>query len=128
MRTTSIVVLALTMIAAASPVLAAQSDWMSRRQLNAYADTSKSGRWHPVKIDCKAGGKGPLLRLTTVKTDPAAKPFHKWTWVVGKADELDLLVRKIKLRDRPELKYRIVHKKTYTGKDGVKYACAIVYR
>ena len=112
----------------AAPAGAATTQWMTKSQLNGYAKTSLRDQWYPTRIQCRQGSNGPQFRLTVKSFSSGNKPFHKWNWVEGKASDLSRMVSRLKRSDRPDLKYRIVHKTTYKNAAGVAYGCAIAMR
>jgi hypothetical protein len=111
-----------------SPASAATTKWMSTKEFNTYSDTSLAQRWYPVTIECRAGAWGPQFRFTTATFTAANKPFHKWNYVHGKATQINRLIANLRLSDKPELKYRLIHSTSYVGNDRATYACAIAYR
>ena len=126
--TASALAVTLLLAGAAAPARAETTGWMPLEQARSFAMTSKRDQWYPTAIDCRQGPDGPLFRFETASIAAAGKPFHKWNWVAGKASRLEQLVKRLKRSDRPDLKYRIIHKSTYRDSHGVEYGCAIAFR
>lgn len=108
---------------------AASTDWMSRSQLKAFVKKNMGeGKAYATGIDCKSAKGGSLIKLTWVPF-AGKKPFHRWIWLLEESADLAEAVANHKLTDRPELKYRIVSKRSFVRNgDGVKMTCALIYR
>ena len=128
MRFKSFAWLILSTALAISPAEAATTGWLSKADVNAFGKTSVQQKLYPTAIECRSVDTKPRFRLTYRTFAGANKPFHKWQWVHGRAEELQALVGKIPLKDRPELKYRIVGKHTYRSPSGALMGCAIAFR
>ncbi len=118
---------------AASPSLAATTEWVSEKQLNGLIRSWGGARYgtppkfYATAIACKDDGKGPRFRVTyTPLSGP--KPFHRWNWVYAKSVDLANAVSKLKLSDEKHLKYRVVQKSSLAASNGTQMTCAIVYR
>lgn len=85
-------------------------------------------------IDCKDSTKGPLLQITYTKFPPGYKPmagidkFFRWYWVVAADSKLSKRIASLRRKDKPHLKWRIVHRRSYIDASGTKMTCAIIYR
>lgn len=128
-----IVLLIGAIVAAASPSLAATTEWLSEKQLPGVirpwggARYGTPPKFYATAIACKDDGKGPRFRITyTPLSGP--KPFHRWNWVFAKSADLAKAVSKLKLSDEKHLKYRVVQKSSYISPSGTEMTCAIVYR
>lgn len=125
--------LAMAVCGVAGPSLAATTDWLSDRQVEAVmkgwggAMYKTAASHYATAIDCKDDGKGPRFRLTYVPlSDP--KPFYRWTWIFAKSSLLGKAVARLEPLERTELKYRVVQKTSYVNPKGVRITCAILYR
>lgn len=110
-----------------SPAIAAKTQWM--QQSNKYAPFVNK-KIYGTGIECREG-KTPrtsMVRFNTSPLDLKRKPFYKWWYVVTKTSKLKKEISRIRLRNHPELKYRIVDRNTFTSKGGVEFTCALLYR
>ena len=113
---------------------AGTTPWLTRQEMDRHADRAMIGKSYGTAIQCKDSDKGPLLRITTANFPPGYKAmtgidkFFRWYWVVAKDSQLGQTIAKLRRKDKPHLKWRIVHRTSYTDANGKKMTCAILYR
>ena len=99
--------------------------WLASAEARDYVRRVFKREIYPTKIECRATGSGELLvRFHTKRVSEATKPFHKWQFVITPPGGLEAAIRAIPLRDRPNLRYRIVSQ----DRAGNVGQCAVVYR
>ncbi len=108
---------------------AATTNWMDVAKARKYGPFLKK-QVYPTSIECRRGSspRKTLVRFRTSTADPANKPFHKWQFVVSETADLNRTIGKIRLKDHPELKWRIVASNSYRTTNGADITCAVIYR
>ncbi|MDU8927144.1 hypothetical protein RXV86_07085 [Alisedimentitalea sp. MJ-SS2] len=120
---------ALVLMLVADPALAdTQTKWMTEKQLHQHvAGQMSGGKAYGVVIECSETRGKAVFRMTKRKFD-GTPPFHRWQWVHGAASKLGDVIGALRLKSRPELKYRIVQRHDYYDGKGRKMSCALLYR
>jgi len=116
-------------LCAAGAANAESTDWMTEKRARNYQPFIKK-QVYATNIECRQG-RAPsavLVRFQTQRVDMDQKPFHKWQFVVSETTGLNRSIAAIKLRDHPELKYRIVDQQTFMKSNGESVTCALLYR
>ncbi|MGJ8625806.1 MAG: hypothetical protein ACSHXB_02500 [Sulfitobacter sp.] len=122
-----LIIVAFAAIWLALPAFADTTPWMSHKSLEAYAKTHMyGGKAYAVAIECNAKGGKPQLRMTT-KAFGGTPPFHKWQWLHVRSNKLNSAISKLRLKSKPELKYRIVHQENYEYRSK-SYTCVVIHR
>lgn len=129
-----IMTLGLFFLMSGSVALAGATPWLTDREMDRYADRVMVGKSYGTAIQCRDSAKGPLLRITSAAFPPGYKAmtgtdkFFRWFWVIAVDTQLDSRIAKLRRKDKPHLKWRIVHRSSYTADNGRKMTCAILYR
>jgi len=116
-------------LCAAGAANAESTGWMTEKRARNYPPFINKQEY-ATNIECRQGRTPStvLLRFQTQRVDMDRKPFHKWQVVVSDTSGLDRSIAAIKLRDHPELKYRIVDQQTFMKSNGESVTCALLYR
>ncbi len=116
-------------LSATSLSLAGTTGWMYGDQLRALIDTNLHGKAYGTAIECKED-RGVMLRLTYVPFVPfsGVPPIYRWQWVFGKSSDLDKIIAGIRLKGKPQRKYKVVQKHSFLAANGDEMTCAILHR
>src|SRR5688572_23508279 len=107
---------------------AAETAWLPVEAFQQHLSTKlDGGKVIPSGIACRARNGKLQVQLAYQPLSSRKKPFHKWQWVVDRADLIPSRVAKLKLSDRPDLKYRVVMQDTVSFR-GAEWVCAIAFR
>lgn len=126
--------LGIMLVAGAAVSQAGTTEWMSNSQLDSYAKSRMTGKFYATAIDCKDSGNGPLLKLNYDAFPKGYTPmtgidlFYRWYWLVAKSSGFNKAVAKIRRKDKPQLRWRVVRQSSYVNAAGVKMTCAVLYR
>ena len=126
--------LGMMLVASASVSYAGTTEWMSQSQLDSYAKSRMTGKFYATAINCKDSSNGPLLKLNydafpegyTRMT--GIDLFYRWYWLISKSSGFTKAIAKIRPKEKPHLKWRVVHQSSYVDAAGVKMTCAVLYR
>jgi len=99
--------------------------WLSSTKARAYVRRTFKREIYATGIECRVDATGELLvRFHTRRVIEGAKPFHKWQFVITDPGGLEAAIAAIPLRDRPDLRYRIISR----DRAGRVAECAVAYR
>ena len=113
---------------------AGTTPWLTDKEMGSYTHRAMVGKSYGTSIQCRDSAKGPQIRINTANFPPGYKAmngidkFFRWYWVVAEDSQLNSRIAKLRRKDRPHLKWRIVHRNSYTNTAGKQMACAILYR
>ena len=105
-----------------------RTKWMTERQMRQHvAKHMNGGKAYGTAIHC-GEAKGKAVFRMTKRVFDGTPPFHRWQWVHGETARLDDIIAALRLKSRPELKYRVVQRHDYVSAKGRKMSCALLYR
>ena len=112
----------------ASQLLAAATPWVRVEAFQQHLATKlNGGKVIPTGIDCRVRNGKLEIQLAYQSLSSMKKPFHKWQWVVDRADLIPNRITTLKRSDRLDLKYRVVMQDTVSF-GGSKWVCAVAFR
>ena len=122
------------MVAGAGVSHGGTTEWMSKSQLDSYANSRMTGKLYGTAIDCRDSSGEPQLKITYSAFPEGYKPlsgiklFHRWNWLIVKSSNLNSAVAKLPRKSERQRKWRVVQQNSYLDATGVNTTCAIVYR
>lgn len=115
-------------IATATTAVAAETGWLTERQLRQFVRTHmQGGKSYGTAISCKDGGNAPLLKLAH-RPFSGEPPFYRWQFVFGERHDLSRIIGELRLEGEASRRYRIIQQDSYLASNGREMTCAIVYR
>ena len=99
--------------------------WLKAGQARDYVHRVFKRELYPTRIECAVDTAGDMaVRFHVARTTPETKPFHKWQFVMTEPGGIEAAIAAIPLRDRPDLRYRVISR----DRAGSVGECAVVYR
>jgi len=115
-------------LVATGHVPAAETPWVPVEAFQQHLSTKlNGGKVIPSGIACRARNGKLQVQLAYQPLSSMKKPFHKWQWVVDRADLIPNRVAELKRSDRLDLKYRVVMRDTVSFR-GAEWVCAVAFR
>jgi hypothetical protein len=116
------------LLVAGTQLQAAETPWVPVAGFQQHVSTKlNGGKVIPTGIACRARNGNLQIQLAYQPLSSMKKPFHKWQWVVDRADLMPERIANLKLSDRPDLKYRVVMQETVSLR-GAAWVCAVAFR